>query len=384
MRRKNIDWYTLIPVLLLLCIGVIMVLSASSYTTASSVLKQMTNNMDPDVDPYRYFNRQLISIGIGLAAMYVSANFNYHKLKQFIKPAAYVSIGLLLIVFAFPARNGAHSWIILGGQQFQPSELVKLCLILVLAQILTSKKEKISSFQDGLLPPLIAIALVCGLVVMEPDLGGAMVIAFTSFAMLFAAGAKARHLFVLGGSGIGLAVLAIIAAPYRFARWMAFIDPFKDPQGIGYQIIQSLYAIGSGRLLGVGLGRSMQKFGHIPEQHTDFIFSIISEELGFIGAALIIILFLLFAARGYMIALNSRDCFASLLATGITTMILVEAAINIAVVTSSMPVTGITLPFISFGGSSLIFKLTSVGVLLNISRYAGDESILPSKRSMEA
>lgn len=376
MRKRSIDWYALVPVLLLLCIGIIMVLSASSYTTASVVLKQIANNADPDVDPYKFFNRQLISVVIGLFFMFITLNINYRKLKDFVKPATYLSIALLLIVFVFPARNGAHSWIVMGSRQFQPSELVKLCLILILAHILTTKRHKISSFEEGLLPPLIAIAVICGLIVLEPDLGTAMVAAITSFVMLFVAGANGKHLTVLAGTGIGLAIAAIIAAPYRFARWLAFLDPFKDPRGNGYQIIQSLYAIGSGGLMGVGLGQSMQKFGHIPEQHTDFIFSIISEELGFIGATLIIVLFLLFAARGYMIAKNSRDCFGSLLAAGITTMILVEAIINIAVVTSSMPVTGITLPFISFGGSSLIFKLMSVGVLLNISKYAkNDENI---------
>lgn len=178
----------------------------------------------------------------------------------------------------------------------------------------------------------------------------------------------------MAGSGAGLLVAAIIAAPYRLMRVTSFLDPFKDPRGAGYQIIQSLYAIGSGGFLGMGLGQSMQKFGHIPEQHTDFIFSIISEELGFVGASIIIILFAFFAARGYIIAKKTKDPFGSLLAAGITTSIVIEALINIAVVTSSMPVTGITLPFISFGGSSVIFKLSAVGVLLNISKYTKTES----------
>lgn len=372
MRKRPIDWYTLIPVLLLLCIGVIMVLSASSGTIGAEILGQKPGATEAS-DPYKYFNKQLISVSIGLVVMLVAANFRYVKLKKFVKPAAYIGVGLLIIVFGFAAKNGAHSWIIIGERQFQPSEMVKFCLILVLANIISIKKDKIRSFEHGLLPALIAIGIVCVLVVAEPDLGTALVIAITSFAMLFAGGARLPHLAALGGAGIGLTVMAVVMTPYRFARWLAFIDPFKDPRGSGYQIIQSLYAIGSGGLMGAGLGQSMQKFGHVPEQHTDFIFSILSEELGFIGASFIIILFIFFAARGYRIAKNSRDTFGSLLACGITTMILVETVINIAVVTSSMPVTGITLPFISFGGSSLIFKLAAVGVLLNISRYVKKE-----------
>lgn len=382
MRKRSIDWYTLIPVLLLLCIGIIMVLSASSATTAAEVLRNQAGESETQVDPFRYFNKQLVSVLIGLGAMLFTSNIDYRKWKQFVKPALYISVGLLLVVFAFPAKNGAHSWIILGGRQFQPSEFVKLCLILVLAHIISTKKEKMNSFEKGLLPALVSIGMICGLVLMEPDLGSAMVIAITSFFMLFAGGANLKHLAALGSVGGALGAVAMIAEPYRFARWMAFIDPFKDPRGIGYQIIQSLYAIGSGGFFGVGLGQSMQKFGHIPEQHTDFIFSILAEELGFLGASLIIILFLFFAARGLIIAKNTRDSFGSLLASGITSLIIVEAIINIAVVTSSMPVTGITLPFISFGGSSLIFKLAAVGVLLNISKHTTIQNNLLFNKGM--
>lgn len=359
MRRRSIDWYTLVPVLLMLCIGIIMVLSASSPTTVTGKSK----------DAFLYFKKQLMWVGLGLVAMFIASNFNYRRLQKFVLPAIVLSFFLLIIVFAYPEKNGAHSWISIGGNQFQPSEFVKLCLILFLARIMSIKKTKMESFQQGLFPALILIGAVCVLILLEPDLGGAMVIAITSFVLLYAGGANWRHLTLLAGTGIGMAVLAIMMAPYRLARITAFLDPFADPRGKGYQIIQSLYAIGSGGLMGAGLGRSMQKFGHIPEQHTDFIFSILSEELGFIGAAFVIVLFIFFASRGFLIAKNIKDPFGSFLACGITTMILVEAVLNIAVVTSSMPVTGITLPFISYGGSSLIFKMAGVGVLLNISRY---------------
>ncbi len=380
MRKRLLDWYTLIPVLLLLCIGIIMVLSASSAKTAAAVLK--SNN--GAADPFYYFNKQFISVLIGLAGMFFVSTIDYRKWKQCVKPALYLSIFLLTAVFFFEKRNGAHGWISIGDRGFQPSEFVKLCLVLILAYIISVKKEKIKSFEQGVLPALLVIGLLVGLVILEPDFGTGLVMLSTSFLMLFAGGVSKRHLTVLMSAGIVLVTLAIIndmvSKSYRFLRYLAFIDPFKDPAGFGYQIIQSLYAIGSGGMFGVGLGRSMQKFGHIPEQHTDFIFSILAEELGFIGALFIIILFLLFAARGYMVAYNSKDTFGSLLASGITTMILVEAAINIAVVTSSMPVTGITLPFISFGGSSVIFKLTAVGVLLNISKQTEPQTLFISSK----
>jgi cell division protein FtsW len=196
-----------------------------------------------------------------------------------------------------------------------------------------------------------------------------MVIAITSYIMLYVGGANWKHLAGLVVVGGALVVVAIMMEDFRIERFIGFWDPFANPRDSGYQIIQSLYAIGSGGLVGVGLGQSMQKFGHIPEQHTDFIFSVLCEELGFFGASLVILLFIFFIARGFMIAKGTRDTFGSCLACGITTMIAVETIINIAVVTSSMPVTGITLPFISYGGSSLLFKMAAVGVLLNISRY---------------
>ncbi len=358
-QRKIIDWYALIPVLLMLCVGIIMVLSASSPTSLSG----------KSGDAYLFFKRQLMWVGIGMAAMCLAANYNYRKLKKFVIPAGVITVILLIAAFACRPINGAHSWIIIGDFRFQPSEFVKLCLILILSKMLSVKKDLTGSIQNSLVPSLLTTGVVCGLVGLQPDFGSATVIAMTSLVMLFVGGVRYLHLAVLSGTGIGLAVLAILIAPYRMARILAFLDPLKDPQGIGYQINQSLYAIGSGGFLGVGLGHSLQKFKYLPEQHTDFIFSILAEELGFLGAIFIILLLIFFAARGYRIAKNSRDAFGSLLACGITSLILVEAIVNIAVVTGSMPVTGITLPFISYGGSSLVFKMTAVGILLNISKY---------------
>ena len=363
MRNRSIDWYVLVSVLLMLGIGIIMVLSASSPTTVAGASK----------DGFLFFRKQLAWIGVGLFGMMVMSRFNYRKLNDLVIPSAVLTVVLLLAVFAFEPRNGAYSWIFIGSYQFQPSELVKLCLILMLARIISVKHDKMDSFIEGLIPPLILIAVVWGLVVIEPDLGTAMVIGITSYIMLYAGGANWKHLGGIALLGCMVASIAVMVEGYRMDRFYGFLNPFEDPLGSTYQIVQSLYAIGSGGFLGVGLGQSMQKFGHIPEQHTDFIFSVLSEELGFVGAVFVIILFVIFASRGYLIARNSRDNFGSMLAIGITTLIIVEAVINIAVVTSSMPVTGITLPFISYGGSSLIFKMAAVGVLLNISRFTQNQ-----------
>jgi cell division protein FtsW len=372
VHKKSIDWFALVPVLLLLCIGIVMVLSASSPTVGSG----------ENIDVYRLFKKQLVWVGLGLVSMFILSNIHYRKLKKYTLAAAVGALLLLLLVFAFPPINGAQSWIPIGGFQFQPSELVKICLVLILSQMMSSKGRKMNSLAEGLVPALLVIGLVCALVLLEPDLGTTMVIAVSSFIMLFAGGANVKHLVALALVGIGAAGAATAAASYRMARIFAFIDPFQDPRGSGYQIIQSLYAIGSGGLMGVGLGRSMQKYFYIPEQHTDFIFSVLSEELGFIGASFVIFLFILFAVRGYKIAINTKDDFGSLLACGVTSMILVEAIMNIAVVTSSMPVTGITLPFISYGGSSLIFKMAAVGILLNISKYVNEDETYTAGRSM--
>jgi cell division protein FtsW len=226
----------------------------------------------------------------------------------------------------------------------------------------------LTSFLKGLVPQLGMMLLIFGLILKEPDIGTALAIAGTVFVMLYAAGAKVSHLGSLGLAGVAGIVVAILFEPYRLKRLIAFSNPWADPLDSGYHIIQSLYALGSGGLFGVGLGRSREKFLYLPEPHTDFIFAILGEELGFIGTITVLALFFLFAWRGYKVAMAAPDIFGSMLAAGLTTMIIMQALMNIAVVTASMPVTGIPLPFISFGGSALIFTLAGVGILLNISR----------------
>jgi len=234
---------------------------------------------------------------------------------------------------------------------------------------MSTKGEKIKSFYHGVLPYVLVGGLIFGLILIEPNLSIAGTVLIVVFLMLIVAGAKKRHLTLLAILGAAAAVGFTFSEEYRYRRFTAFLDPWKDPLDTGYQAIQSLYALGSGGLTGMGLGKSRQKFFYIPEPQNDFIFSIIGEELGFIGASTIILLFLILIWRGIKIAINSQDIFGSMLAAGITSLIGVQAIINIAVATSSMPITGITLPFISYGGSSLVLMMMTVGILLNISRY---------------
>lgn len=359
--RRSPDFILFLATVVLLTIGVIMVFSAS----------QVVAGQDMN-DSYYFLKRQLLWALLGIGLMIFSIRIDYYNYKKYIMPALVVSF-VLLIVVLIPGVgrvvNGARRWIGVGSYGFQPSEIVKITLILFTAQGLANKRERVRKFSTGMLPFLVAMALACALILMQPDLGTALSIAGTIFVMLFAAGAKEKHLGALAGVGLGAVALAIALAPYRMKRFTAFLDPWKDPSNSGFHIIQSLYALGSGGLFGVGLGRSHQKFFYLPERHTDFIFAIIGEELGFIGGAIILLLFFILIWRGFKIALASPDSFASLTAVGLTSLIALQAIINVGVVTSSLPITGIPLPLISFGGSSLLFTLLSVGILLNISRH---------------
>ncbi len=361
LKKGPPDFVLFITTLALVGIGLIMVFSSSAVT--ASVENQ---------SPYYFFQRQLIWALIGLLVMIVIMRINYLRLKEFAFPLMIIAVVCLLLVMTplgVEAKGSTRS-LGLGGLSFTPSELVKLAAVMFLAKTMEINIDKMKSFKSGVLPYLVIMAVICALVLAQPDLGTSFVIAGTIFCMLLVAGAQWLHLGLLGAGGAGAVALAIIVAPYRAERFIAFLNPWKYPTDQGYQTIQSLYALGSGGLFGVGLGRSRQKFFYLPEQHTDFIFAILGEELGFLGAALVLTLFLLFAWRGFKIAMNAPDTFGSLLAAGITIMIVFQAFVNIGVVCGALPVTGITLPFISYGGSSLLFTMAGVGLLLNISRYS--------------
>jgi len=361
VRPKSLDFILFFTVITLLSFGVIMVYSSSAVSAYVNFN-----------DSYYFFKRQIIWVTVGIIAMLFTLNIDYHVWRKLAAPILIVTV-ILLILVLIPGLgkvvNGARRWLGFGSLYLQPSEIAKLSMVLFCSASLARHQEKITSFVKGLVPQLIILLLVFGLILKEPDLGTALAIGGTIFVLLFTAGAKLSHLISLGTVGVVGVVAAIILEPYRLKRLLAFSNPWADPLDTGYHIIQSLYALGSGGLFGVGLGRSREKFLYLPEPHTDFIFAILGEELGFIGTITVILLFFLFAWRGFKVAISAPDIYGSILAAGLTTMIVMQALMNIAVVTASMPVTGIPLPFISFGGSALIFTLAGVGILLNISRY---------------
>jgi cell division protein FtsW len=310
---------------------------------------------------------------IGFCAMNITMFFKYQKLKIFSKFIFLVSI-ILLILVSIPGIgvvvNGARRWLEVGPMRFQPSELAKLSMVIFLAHFLESKGNKIRNLKTGVTPTVIIIGLIMGLVLVQRDLGTAVIIMLTGTVLIFLAGIKFLHLIPIAITGIGIGLIAILSKEYRYKRLISAFDPWKDPLGSGYQAIQSLYALASGGIFGVGLGNSIQKRLFLPFAHTDFIFSIIAEELGLIGASLLIVGFVVIGFRGIRIAKNAPDKFGFLLASGLTFSILIQTFINILVVTATLPVTGMTLPLISSGGSSLLITMTSIGVLLNISRYS--------------
>jgi cell division protein FtsW len=360
--RTAPDLWIMISTLLILGIGVIMVYSASAVLAFHDF-----------GDSFYYLKRQLIFAVLGIVAMIITMQTDYWVWKRIAKITLIVCF-LLLVIVIIPGigveRGGARSWLGIASFGIQPSEFMKMAMILYMARTLSEPNSRIASFRTGLLPMLLLLGAAFGLIMLQPDLGTGAVLLGATLVIIFTAGARISHLAWLGVVGlIGFAAL-IAAAPYRLLRIISFLDPWQDPLGAGYQIIQSLYAIGPGGLVGLGLGMSRQKYNYLPEPQTDFIFSIIAEELGFIGGASVLLLFLLLIWRGMRTAITAPDTFGSLLATGIVGMIAVQVIINIAVVTGLMPVTGITLPLISAGGSSLTLMLTSIGILLNVSRYS--------------
>ncbi|AWK52428.1 stage V sporulation protein E [Clostridium beijerinckii] len=357
-KMGEIDYGIFYTVALLLTIGVVMVYSASSYYA-----------MFINKDSMYYLKRQLMSAVIGVGAMAFTMCIDYHKLKKYTIAIMIVSIPLLIAVFFFEGVNGAQRWIYIGPLSFQPSELAKYVVVLFMAMSLEIKGEGVKSFNTGIVPYLVISGFYAALVLAEKNLSIASVIMIVTFIILFAAGGKIKHLFGIVAPAMVAAVAAFtILEPYRMKRLLNFTNPWKDPIGDGYQLIQSFYALGAGGVTGLGLGQSRQKTLYMPEPHNDFIFSIIGEELGLIGCICIIILFIIFIWRGISVAMKARDTYGTLLAIGITSVIAVQSLINIAVVTGSMPVTGVPLPFISYGGTSLVINMMAIGILLNISR----------------
>ncbi|MDB5053608.1 MAG: stage sporulation protein [Bacilli bacterium] len=360
--RYTADSLIILSTLLLLVIGIVMVYSASAVVAFHDF-----------GDSYYYLKRQLFFAVLGVIAMIVTMNVDYRVWKKHARIGLIVGF-ILLVIVLIPGigivRGGARSWLGIGSFGIQPSEFIKIVVIIFLAKMLSEEHSQITLFIRGLLPPLLIMGLAFGLIMLQPDLGTGTVLVGASLLIIYVAGARMLHLNMLGLLGVSGLVGLIIAEPYRLKRITGFLDPWKYPLDSGYQIIQSLYAIGPGRLVGLGLGNSLQKYSYLPEPQTDFIFSILAEELGFIGGAFVLSLFMILVWRGIRTAIVAPDKFGSLLATGIIGMIAVQVIINIGVVIGMFPVTGITLPLISAGGSSLTLMLTAIGILLNISRYA--------------
>ena len=324
-------------------------------------------------DSYFFFKRQIVGVGVGLAIWFVLQRINYNFWKKIAFFLFLISLAFLLLVFVPGVGNkiyGASRWIQLGPFSFQPSEMLKLSLIIYLAAWLETRGGRIADFIEGVIPFLIIVGGASILLIKQPDIGTLGAVVAIAISMFFVSGAKMSHLVFMGFMGVMALFILIKIEPYRMDRLMIFINPQADSQGSGYQINQALLAIGSGGFFGRGLGHSLQKFNYLPEPVGDSIFAVLGEELGFVGCFVLIGLFVVLAMRGLKIAKGAPDNFSRLLAVGITAWIFFQAFINIAAISGLIPLTGIPLPFVSYGGTSIVFLMAGVGILMNISRYA--------------
>ncbi|MDB1941081.1 stage V sporulation protein E [Clostridium tertium] len=365
IKMKNIDYSLLCAIVVLLFIGIVMVYSSSSYYALYQ---------DKVFNSEFYFTKEIVWTVVGIIGMVVTMSIDYHIYKKWTPWLVIITIGLLVLVLFLGADiNGARRWIRLGGLSLQPSELAKYVVVLYLALLIDKRRGKIKEFKGGTLYYLAIAAVFAGLIILEKNLSITAIIMMVAFIMILVGGAKLSHLFSLIPIGLSAGLGLILMESYRLQRLTSFLDPWADPSGDSYQLIQSLYALGSGGLFGVGLGNSRQKALFMPEPHNDFIFAIIGEELGLIGCIAIISIFIFIVIKGTSIAVKARDNYGYLLAIGIISVIAIQAIINIAVVTGSMPVTGVPMPLISYGGTSLVFNLCAIGILLNISRQSKED-----------
>lgn len=360
MKKKNMDYILFIAVILISIFGVIMIYSASSIWAEFKFH-----------DAFKYIKQQGMFLIIGIFITLITSKIDLNILKNkanLILGICFLLLLLVLIPGIGSVRNGSRSWFGIGGLGIQPSEFAKIGLIIYTAKYLAHNQRNMRDVKKGALPIFLVIGVFFLLIMLEPDFGTAMVITLTLICLIFVSGLKISFFIKLGLLGLLGIVGLIIAAPYRMARIISFLNPWSDPLGAGYQIIQSLYAIGPGGLLGQGFMKSRQKHFYLPEPQTDFIFSIISEEFGFLGVVIVCGFFFLIFYRMLKIAMSSSDLFKKYLAFGLAFGIFIQASLNLAVVVGLIPVTGVTLPFFSYGGSSLLVSMLSVGLVLNISR----------------
>lgn len=362
MKPHHSDYILIFTVIALIIFGLVILASASV------VLSQENFGQN-----YYFLKHQIIfGLSAGLFFWLIAQKIYYQYWQKLALPLLIIALILLILVF-LPGLGrqygGAQRWIVFGPVSIQPSEIVKLTFILYLSALLAKKREKIVQISQGLAPFLIIISFISVLIILQPDISTLMIIVLIGLIIYFSAGAKKSHILGISGLGIIIFLILIKIAPYRLSRLMVFLHPEIDPQGIGYQINQALLAIGSGGLFGRGLGRGLQKWNYLPEPISDSIFAIAAEELGLIGAGILIILFMLLAYRGFKIAKNAPNYFGRLLAAGLTGWLVFQAFINIAAISGLVPLTGIPLPFISYGGSAMAVSLAAVGILVNVSKY---------------
>jgi len=361
-QKLQVDKWLFSATVGLALFGVVMVYSASAMIAVQENHSQ-----------FHYVLKQGIWTLIGFGAMFVTMRFDYQRLNRgwIIYGLLLLTIVLLLAVFAFPPVNGARRWIKLSGFSAQPSEVAKLSLAMFVAYVIERRSGDESSFWKTFLPCMFALMILAGLVAKEPDLGTALMLAIIAFAMCFAGGVRPKYLALATVPGLLFVGKMLIFTPFRMRRLVAFINPWADAQGTGYQVVQSLIAVGSGGQHGLGFAQGRQKLLFLPFAHSDFIFAVIGEELGLIGALIVIFVFAVFLWRGMRAALRAPDRFGMLLGIGIVVGIVAQALLNMSVVLALLPTKGIPLPFISYGGSSLVPTLAGVGILLNISQFAG-------------
>ena len=361
MKKRSVEILLVVSVILISIFGIIMIYSASS------IWAEYKYN-----DPLKYVKNQALFFIIGLILMFLVSKINY---KFYLKKSNILLIGciILLILVLIPGvgmvRNGSRSWFGIGSFGIQPSEFTKLALIIFTSKYLMNNEKNMKNIKKGVLPILCVLFFVFGLIMLQPDFGTGMIIVISIIGLLFVGGVSMKFFIGLGIIGVLGITGLIIIAPYRLARILSFLNPWSDSLGSGFQIIQSLYAIGPGGLFGFGFLNSRQKHFYLPEPQTDFIFSIISEEFGFLGIVIVVTLFLTIIITGFKISKNCKDLFGKYLSFGIMFQLSFQALLNLMVVVGLIPVTGVTLPFLSYGGSSLLITLCSIGVILNISRY---------------
>jgi cell division protein FtsW len=369
-QRGTPDFLLLILTLLLVGFGLVMVFSASSSMTVVSAKY--------GYDAMYFTKRQLLWAGIGSFMMLALMNVPYHHFKKWFAPFLFLTIGMLILVLIVADNiNGARSWLGFGGFGIQPTEFAKLAVILYLASIIVKKDTKFREFKRGLLPVMIFIGFIAFLIMLQPDMGSCLILIACAFVVIIAGGSNLKHVFLSAAVLVGVGALSLsiylLANPdtdggYRWARFTAFLDPLADEQKTGYHLSRSLMAFGHGGLTGAGLGHSVQKLFYLPYAYNDFIFAVIAEELGFIGTTVFLLFYLLFLWRALIISLRCPDVYGTLVGVGIVALISIQALVNMGGVSGAIPVTGVTLPFISYGGSSMLVTLFAMGILLSISR----------------